>query len=325
MYFVDIVLCKRGGEMQTGLVAKVGKFHIYNLMQDWFALDGGVLFGGIPKSVWEKLPGLRFVKSANMVPLPINTFMIRTPSKNILVDTSCGDMNRWSEGTRKQFRMRQSEPVDDALIVRGLWRRDIHCVIHTHLHFDHAGGDVRFEDGKLVPAFPRAVYIMNKGELAQALSVHFKTRSSYRRETVAGLQVLAEKHLIREFNQAPLALYWTMQVEPGITLVATPGHTQNHFSVLIEDEGETAFIAGALLTTRWHTRSAYSIGNDTHPYDGANCKAEYLKKAAEGKWLVLLEHDTQFAGHIVPDESAQFRFDPLTEERWIICKGQSVR
>src|SRR3989338_6254095 len=236
--------------MKTGLVATIGKFQIFNAMQDWFALDGGVLFGGIPKSVWEKLPGLNFVKSANMVPLPINTFLIRTPSKNILVDTSCGDMNRWSEGTRKQFRMRQSDSVDDALIVRGLWRRDIHAVIHTHLHFDHAGGDVHFEDGKLAPAFPRALYIMNKGELDQATSVHFKTRSSYRRETVEGLQVLRDLRLIREFNQTSMPLYWMMQVEPGITLVATPGHTEHHFSVLIEDEGQTAFIAGALLTTR---------------------------------------------------------------------------
>jgi len=293
----------------TGHVATIGKFQIFNLVQDWFALDAGVLFGNIPKSVWKNLPGLKDIWNSrnNLVSLPINTFLIVSPTRRILVDTSCGDMNRWGDKTIKQFRMRQTQTFAQALIPYDLVPGDIDCVIHTHLHFDHAGGDVRKDsDGNLVPTFPRARYIVCKEEIEHALSAHPKTRSSYRRETVAGIELLLEQKKLVGFSALKFLLHWEIQMEPGITLVFTPGHTQSHYSVLIESEGKTAFIAGALLTTRWHTHPAFSIGNDTSPFVGSDIKTEYLRQANEENWLVLLEHDELVAGRLEKTPDGQF-------------------
>ena len=297
--------------MNTGHVVTIGEFKISLLIQDWFALDGGFLFCGFAQADWQKLPGLKWIKKYNIVPLPINVFLIQTPTKNILVDTSIGQVERWSERTRKQFRMKVPKSMDQALSQYNLMRGDIDYVLHTHLHFDHAGGNVMTdENGILVPTFPNAFYMAGSREIDHAFSVHPKTRSSYRRETVEGLELLKESGRLRLIaGESKIHRYTDIEIEQGITFIPTPGHTDNHYSVLVESEGKAAFIAGAILTTRWHTHLALSLGNDTSPLKGADSKMKYLQRAYEEDWLVLMEHDELVSGHIKKDEHSNFVFE----------------
>lgn len=281
---------------------QVGKFKIQLVIRDWFRLDGGTLWnGGVPRDEWILWTGYTFqMNNQNKVRIPVNCFLIITPrGEKILVDVSIGQLNRWKKNTIERHGMEN----EFNLFKEGL--EDPHFVVPTHLHFDHAGGCVKLQDGKLVPAFRNAIYLFHDDEFTHARLIHPKTRSSYLRENLDGLEIV--------WNQGYVGRIFKNKVvmREGVTLIKTRGHTPGHISVLIESEGQVAFIPGALLPTRYHGIIACGVGNDTHGLRAANHKIAFLRRAAKKNWLLLLEHDPGVAFRALHDKNGNYRLEPV--------------
>lgn len=283
---------------------RIGKYRIQLVIQDWFWLWGEILWSGIPVEKWKEWGWHQtpyMLGDKNKIRNAINCFLITSPNGfRILVDASIGKPNQWEKGTIEDFLLENGFNLFD----QGLNQPDI--VVPTHLHFDHALGCAKLENGKLVPAFPDATYIFHEDELAHALEVHPVTRSSYRRETIEGVKAVLAQGRVTQMTENQI------EIEPGITLIRTRGHTPGHLSVKIESEGQVALIPGALFPSRFHVLAPCKVGNDTHPLEAYdNWKKPFLEQAAQENWLILLEHDPSIAFRVEGDLAKKnYRFAP---------------
>lgn len=284
----------------------IGKYTIQLVIQDWFWLWGEILWSGIPIEKWKEwgwhqTPYLLGEK--NKIRNAINCFLITSQDGyRILIDTSIGKPDQWEKGTVDDFLLENGFNLFD----EGLDQPDF--VVPTHLHFDHALGCAKkVENGKLIPAFPEATYIFHEDEISHALEAHPMTRSSYRKETIEGIRaVLAQGRVLRMTEDQ-------MEIEPGVTLIRTRGHTPGHLSIKIESEGETALIPGALFPSRFHALAQCKVGNDTHPLEGYdNWKRPFLEEAIKENWLILLEHDPDIAFRVRQDKKEKYQLVPAT-------------
>lgn len=264
---------------------KLGAFDIYPVTDGRFRLDGGAMFGVVPKVLWEKCCP---ADELNRVPLSLTCLLIRARGTNILVDTGVG--SKEDGKFQRMFAIDRTPPLLDSLKSLGLGRDDIHMVINTHLHFDHAGGNtMRQDDGTLGPTFPQARYCVQQGEWDDAARANERTKASYRQD-----------------NLTPIAqgrqwdfLHGDTEVLPGITAVVTGGHTRCHQGVKIESEGQTAFFLGDLIPTASHLPLPYIMGYDLFPLHTLETKRWVLDRACEERWLLFFEHDPSIrAGYV---------------------------
>ncbi len=280
---------------------QVGGVKIQVAIQDSFSLDGGILWGGVPREKWLKWCKDPFLlDEQNRIKLPSFGFLVTIKNKRILIDTSIGDINKWQKGTQDQFQMENGFNLFNGSMPQPDF------VVPSHLHFDHAGGCTKMENGQIVPAFPNALYIFHEQEISHAKSFHPKTRSSYIKETVNGLKALiAQDRVLTMFGNN-----LSIPEAPEITLIHTRGHTPGHLSFKIESEGQTALIPGALSPTRYHAMIACNVGNDTHALEAADHKMNFLKQANQGNWLVFLEHDPGIVFRVSIDQKQNYQLIP---------------
>ncbi|KKU86117.1 MAG: hypothetical protein A3A32_00620 [Candidatus Wildermuthbacteria bacterium RIFCSPLOWO2_01_FULL_48_35] len=298
---------------------QVGRFKIQLAIQQWFRLDGGVIFSGVPKEKWRNfsMGVATLFDRRNRVQLAVNCFLVTSPNgRKFLIDTSFGGIGRWKKKTVNDYRMQDGFNLFECgHLNHGLLPPDF--VIPTHLHFDHAGGCVKPVNGKLEPAFPRALHVFHEDEIVHAFRGHPKTRSSYLRETVDGIKVILDNTDLWRMKGDVLG---SELLGEGITLFRTRGHTPGHLSVKIESEGQVAFIPGALTPTRWHINVlACGVGNDSHALEAVEHKISFLEPAAKENWLLLLEHDPDIAGYAVEAGGGNFRFAPWKSARGEGC------
>lgn len=289
---------------------RAGKYSVDLVIQDWFRLDGGIAYGGIPTEKWKKfsLGPTTFIDEKGRAQLSINCFYISTPDgMGILIDTSFGNYNLWKAETVVAFHLRKGFNIFDLPPAYQPPKPDL--IIPTHLHFDHAGGIVKeIRGGELAPRFPRSTYIFHRDELKHCLSTHPKTRSSYLRETIAGVECILEKTRTARIHRSKT------KVTKEVCLIKTRGHTPGHLAVKIESEGQTIFIPGGLCPTRWHINIlACGVGNDTHALENTNRKMKFLTRAAKENWLLLLEHDPDVAGYVKQEGKEKFTFIPYKD------------
>lgn len=254
---------------------KLGAFEIYPVSDGRFRLDGGAMFGVVPRVLWERCcqPDER-----NRIQLALNCLLIRAHGKNILVDTGLG--GKWDAKFQDRFAIERT-PLADSLQRLGLTMEDIHIVINTHLHFDHAGGNTVRRGSHLVPAFPKAAYLVQRGEYEDAVLANERTGASYRDENFAPI---AHEHRW-EF------LDGDTEVLPGVSAIVTHGHTAHHQAVKIESEGQVAFYLGDLIPTVSHLPLPYIMGYDLHPLQTLETKRLVLHRAFKEHWLLIFEHD----------------------------------
>src|SRR3990167_4177695 len=256
---------------------KFGKFEIFSLSDGTFKLDGGAMFGIVPKVLWEKK---ETPDEKNRITCGLNPLLIRTGNRNILVDTGIGD--KWDKKHYEIYGINKNKNLAKSLSELNISPSDIDIVINTHLHFDHAGGNtVISEGGKIIPAFPKAKYFIQRGEWDDALNAGERTRGSYLRENFLPLM----EHKRVEF------LYDDETVEEGIRVMKTPGHNRHHQSVLIESEGGKAFYLADLVPTISHLPITWGMGYDLFPEESIEMKKKILNQALAKKWLLIFEHD----------------------------------
>jgi len=257
-------------------VLELGDIRVHILSDGRFALDGGAMFGVVPRMLWQRTdpPDER-----NRVSLGLNVALVETAGQRILVDTGMGD--KWSEPDRAMYRIDRSTTLLDGLRGLGLGPEDIDIVINTHLHFDHAGGNTRLQEDRAVPTFPKARYMVQMGEWEDATRPHERSRASY---LEANFVPIAEAKQL-----APVQ--GEVEVAPGVRVVPVGGHTAYHQMVVVEGGGQRLLIPTDLLPTTSHLPLPYIMGYDLFPVGSLEVKRRLLKQAAEEKSWIVFYHD----------------------------------
>jgi len=249
-------------------------------------LDGGAMFGVVPKPLWERRIA---PDEQNRVPLALRCLLVEHPDGLVLVDTGIG--NKGSARFRDSYGVENAGEVgptrlEDAILAAGFRPGDVRWVVNTHLHFDHAGGNtVRRPDGCVEPAFPGASYVLQRGELDFAAHPNERTRASY---LPGSFEPIAASARIRLIDGATELL-------PGVLCLPTPGHVPFHQSVLVSDGGETACFLGDLVPTSAHLQPAWIMGHDLEPLVTLATKKTILASAASEDWLLVFPHDPAVA------------------------------
>ena len=267
---------------------RLGNFEIFLISDGNFWLDGGAMFGVVPKVLWEKSNP---ADQLNRIELGLNCCLIRAKNRNILIDTGVGD--KLDRKFANIYKIKKSRNISDSLKAIGLSEANIDIVINTHLHFDHCGGNTKVEDGKFVPRFKKAKYMIQRQEWEDATHPNERTKASYLEENFIPIKERGQLELI-DGNE---------EIIPGVKTIVTGGHTAGHQVILIESEGEIALYLGDLVPTTSHIKIPYVMGYDLYPLDTMGKKKELLKRAVAEHWLLIFEHDPKvFAGYLEEKE-----------------------
>ncbi|HLG22369.1 MAG TPA: MBL fold metallo-hydrolase [Candidatus Manganitrophaceae bacterium] len=275
---------------------KLGQFEIYPLTDGAFRLDGGAMFGVVPKVLWEKHhpPDDR-----NRIQLELGVLLIKAHGMNILVDTGIG--NKGDAKFNEIYKVERRPSIEESLSKLHLFPADIDLVINTHFHFDHAGGNTKRDDrGHIHPTFPKATYFIQKGEWEFANAPNERTRGSYLLENYEVLPKEGRLELLEGDSE----------ILKGISVVRTPGHTEHHQSIFIESNGQKALFFGDLIPTAAHLPLPYIMGYDLFPLTTLETKRKLLEQAMEEHWLLIFQHDPKIRmGYLKKSEGR-----PLLEE-----------
>lgn len=256
---------------------RINSYNLHSIETGEFALDGGAMFGIIPKVLWEKkIPA----DEKNRISLRMRALLIMGKEKNILVDNGIGTKDDEKFGSI--YKINHSRfTLESSLSKYDLTCDDITDVILTHFHFDHAGGSTKYDGkGKIVPAFPNAKCYIQRKNLLWAKDPSEKDQASF---TKANFEPLIEAKILRELD-GPCELY------PGIEIIVVEGHTQSQQLVKVTDGKTTLLYCGDLIPTSAHIPIPWIMGYDNHPITTLNEKKQILERAADEKWILFFEH-----------------------------------
>lgn len=262
-----------------------------------FKLDGGSMFGIVPKPLWEKICP---ADERNRIDNNTNCLLIRNGDGHILIDTGYG--LKMTEKERGIYGM-SGPTVLDSLAAVGVEAADIDLVILSHLHFDHAGGaTVADLEGHLYPAFPKAQYVVQKGEWEDAVNGYATMTTTYREENYAPL-----------LDQNVLTLLeGDVEVGDRIRVQVTGGHTRHHQMVIVESEEGTVAYPGDILPMTTHLRAPYNMAYDLFPYDSMVQKMQVLEQAAAEDWILIWDHDPNMpAGRVIKEGEGRYRAEAV--------------
>lgn len=259
-------------------------------------LDGGAMFGVVPKVLWKRrIPS----DDRNRIRLGMNCLLVEGPEGRTVIETGSGGKD--DAKFQDIYGLERNGGLPARLADAGAPVETIDRVVLTHLHFDHAGGaTVWADDGETaVPTFPNATYYANRAEFEEALSPNERNAASYLARNVAPWEKRAE---------------WVEdgdEVAPGITILATPGHTPNHVSVAVDDgTGRKVVFLGDLVPTAHHLSYPWIMAYDLYPVTTLETKQRLLPRIHENDWLCAFVHDADRPlTYLKPDEKGRFRAD----------------
>ncbi len=252
----------------------LGDFELTVVSDGVYHMDGGVLFGVVPKLLWQmKMPADQY----NRVPMGLNSLLVRTGSQNILIETGIGNK---PARTMASVAGRPAQLLENLRAV-GVAPEEIHVVINSHLHFDHCGWNTVQESGKIVPTFPNAKYYAQEGEVARAHLQHERDGISYISDNYDPLIESGQMQLMRS----------DQEVLPGISVRLFPGHTQNLQAVLVQSGGRTACYISDLIPTTAHLSLAWVSALDLNPLDSMESRKKFFAQAVAENWLTVFTHD----------------------------------
>jgi len=244
-------------------------------------LDGGAMFGVVPKPLWERRIA---ADERNRIPLAMRCLLVEHPDGLVLVDTALGNKEdekfRDIYGVENAGRQGRTQ-LEDALAEAGFAPEDVRWVINTHLHFDHAGGNTYLDAAAIRLSFPNATYVVQRGELEFAMHPHERAAASYLSRNFAPVTAAGRWHLVSGETE----------ILPGIRVRPTPGHVPHHQSVWVTDGDECAVFLGDLVPTSAHLPLPWIMGYDLEPLVTLETKRSVLAKAEAEGWVLIFEHD----------------------------------
>ena len=258
---------------------KIGKYEIDYVQTGFFGLDGGSMFGVVPKPLWEKTNP---PDEKNRITLGGRCLILKSESKTILVDTGIG--KDWDEKFEKIYRVDHSKlTLLGSLKEKGINPEDITDVILTHLHFDHTGGSTFLSGDKFVPTFPNAKYHVQQDHFDWAKNPSEKDRASF---VETRFMPLAEEGVLN-------LLHNNLQFDDEIEFILINGHTFAQQMIKVSDSSQILLYCGDLMPTSSHVPVPYVMGYDLQPLVTIKEKKEILPKAVEENWKIFFEHDPE--------------------------------
>jgi glyoxylase-like metal-dependent hydrolase (beta-lactamase superfamily II) len=245
-----------------------------------FRLDGGAMFGVVPRTLWSKLCP---PDEHNRIRLNMNCLFVAAGRERILIETGIGD--KWSEKQAAMYGISRGRTLGESLkAITGTSAEEITIVVNTHLHFDHAGGNTTLDDeGGARPTFPNARYLVSRDEYEHAEEPHDRDRASYLPENWRPLLESGQLELKES----------AYEVVPGLRMETVTGHSRTMQCVRLEREGDTLFGFADLVPTRAHVPFPWIMGYDLYPVETLEAKKRLLPQAAREGWLCLFYHDAQ--------------------------------
>ncbi len=278
---------------------KLGKFDIYPLLDGFFRLDGGAMFGVIPKVLWQKT---NQPDTNNRILLALRTCLIDTQKELILIDTGIGD--KYEGKFEDIYQVKKEINLKNSFKQIGKKSEDVTLVINTHLHFDHCGGNTKIDkNGNIVPTFPNAKYYIQKTEWEAANDPDSRSRASYLKEN---FQVLEKAKVLNLVDG-------DQKIIDGIEVIKTSAHTYGHQVVLIKSEDKTLIYWGDLIPTVSHLNLPYLMSYDLFPLQTMEQKEKLLNRALKEDWVSFFEHDPKIAIAYLIQEGKRIRIKSIVE------------
>ena len=259
---------------------KIGKYNLRILTSGFLGLDGGAMFGIIPKVLWQKTNP---PDDANRIKLSTRHLLLEAENRKIIIDVGMG--NKWNDKLKNIYAMDESHSIAQALNDASLKYEDITDVILTHLHFDHAGGSTESIDSKFVPSFPNAKYYVQKENFDWAMNPTEKDKGSFIQDDYLPL---AKEGVLNFINGNEL-------FDDEIEFIVTNGHTIGQQLVKISDSSNTILFCADLVPTISHIPVPYLMGYDVQPLVTVKEKNEILPLAAKENWKLFFGHDPEVA------------------------------
>jgi glyoxylase-like metal-dependent hydrolase (beta-lactamase superfamily II) len=245
-------------------------------MDTMFALDGGAMFGVVPKTLWNKTNP---ADDRNRIDLAMRTLYLETEKRKILIDTGIGNKN--DKKFDDIFKVNRGESLIENLKKYSIEPEEITDIIITHLHFDHAGGNTLIKNGKIIPTFKNATYHIQEDNFNHAMSNPIRERASYLKENFLPLKEFGCLNLIKgkEF------------LFDELELIPQYGHTIGQQLIKFNYNNETYLYTGDTIPTSSHINIPFVMGYDIQPLVTIKEKEEILKQAVEENWILIYEHD----------------------------------
>ncbi|MCP3920984.1 MAG: MBL fold metallo-hydrolase [Desulfobacterales bacterium] len=277
---------------------KIGKYDCSSIEMGKFVLDGGAMFGVVPKVLWEReIPA----DYKNRIPMSARCLLIQGDNKKILVDTGMG--NKFSDKEKKIYGLKEVFDIESKLSELNLSCKDITDVILTHLHFDHAGGATKIENGKIIPTFQNAQYHVQKEHFHSALNPTKRDKASFIKD-----------------NFEPLMNHGVLKTLDGfcelfedIEFIITKGHTNFQQHPLIKGENNSLFFCGDIFPTASHLPVSWHMGYDNNPLTILDEKENLLKRALNEKWIMFFEHDPKIPAVTLKEGKKGIEIDQVIE------------
>ena len=259
-----------------------GDFELTSLLDGYFRLDGGAMFGVVPKALWGRRAS---ADDSNRIAMAMRPLLVR-PARGPLMIVDAGAGDKMDERSTAIYAFDRREHLGVMMARAGVTAADIEVALAYHLHFDHAGGFTALDaSGAVVPRFPNARYVISRGEWDDATHPHERNRASYLAENYVPL----EKAGVVDFIEGDV------EVMPGVRVRRTGGHTRFHHVVYVESGGRTAVFTADLMPTTAHVDLPWIMAYDLYPMETLEFKRAFLEEAIEREYLVFFEHDPNVA------------------------------
>ncbi|MBI3493511.1 MAG: methylmalonyl-CoA epimerase [Acidobacteria bacterium] len=268
----------------------LGDLELISVCDGFFRLDGGSMFGTVPKPLWSKVAP---PDDRNRITLAMRPLIVRG-ARTMIIDAGLGGKD--DAKFHEMYGVDRSRNLDHTLAEAGLTPESIDVVLASHLHFDHAGGfTVRDASGRVRPKFPRAQYVVRRGEWADATHPHARNRASYLSDNYVPLADAGVLQLVDD----------DQTIMPGVKVRRTGGHTMHHQLIVIESGGKTAAFVADLIPTTAHAPDAWIMGYDLYPMDTLAAKQQFVKEAIAREMLVFFEHDPVVVAGYIREENGK--------------------
>ncbi|MEA2031030.1 MAG: MBL fold metallo-hydrolase [candidate division Zixibacteria bacterium] len=277
---------------------KLGEFEIDSFVEYEFKLDGGGMFGVVPKKIWNRLIP---ADENNLIPMVTRLFVLRAHGKVMIFDIGLGDT--LSDQEKKIYGIHSESMLESGLQGLGLTVNDIDYVILSHLHTDHAGGAVKKEGDKFVPRFPNAKHIIDRREWSEACNPNERTSAVYIPARYQALEDTGRVELIDP----------DIELFPGIRAVHTGGHTIGHFGLQIESGGEQLWYYADIFCTSAHIPVPYVPATDLYPLKTMEVKRRALPEIVNDGVIVAFDHDVNMPFGRVKQEGKKIKVKAVDE------------
>ncbi|HVB33047.1 MAG TPA: MBL fold metallo-hydrolase [Patescibacteria group bacterium] len=276
---------------------KLGDWEIDLVTDGLLGLDGGAMFGVVPRPLWEKKspPDER-----NRIRMAMNSCLLRGLGRTILIETGAGD--KLDAKQIDIYKLEKENRLLDRLAARGVRPEDVDTVVNTHLHFDHCGWNTRRQGDRVVPTFPNASYVVQCGELEHARHPNERDRATYLPENFEPIEQAGQWRPVE--GDAELA--------PGIDLVVVPGHTRDMQCVKISGAGQTVLWLADLVPSRAHLPYAWIMSYDLYPMTTLENKKKWLPRLAREGWICIFAHDPDVPAAYLRERDGKFETEPAT-------------